>query len=45
MKFRCVATDFHQLFGRYYGALVTAKGERLTVDGVLGYMEQHYAKW
>jgi len=40
-----LATDFHQLFGRYYGNLITADGERLTVDGLLGYMEQHYAKW
>ena len=40
-----MATDFHQLFGRYSGVLVTADGERLPVDGLLGYMEQHYAKW
>jgi len=40
-----LATDFHQLFGRYYGTLVTDDGEHLAVDGMLGYMEQHYAKW
>jgi len=40
-----VATNFNQLFGRYSGSLVTAAGERLTIDGMLGYMESHYAKW
>ena len=40
-----VATDFHQLFGRYHGTLATAEGERLPIEGLLGYMEQHYAKW
>ena len=40
-----VASDFNQLFGRYYGTLTTTDGERLVIDGVLGYMERHYAKW
>ncbi len=40
-----VATDFNQLFGRYCGSLTTAAGERVTIDGMLGYMERHYAKW
>ena len=40
-----VASDFNQLVGRYTGWLQTAGGERLAVDGMLGYMERHYAKW
>jgi len=40
-----VATDFHQLVGRYHGRLDTAAGERLAIDGLLGYAEHHYAKW
>ncbi len=40
-----VATDFHQLFGRYYGTLAAGDGERFEVEGLLGYMEQHYARW
>jgi hypothetical protein len=40
-----VATDFNQLFGRYTGSLTTAAGERVAIDGLLGYMERHYAKW
>jgi len=40
-----VATNFNQLFGRYYGRLETAEGERVAIDGMLGYAESHYAKW
>ncbi len=40
-----LATNFTQLFGRYHGRLETAPGERIAVDGVLGYAECHYAKW
>lgn len=40
-----LATNFNQLFGRYYGSLTTAAGERVAIDGLLGYMESHYAKW
>jgi hypothetical protein len=40
-----VASDFNQLFGRYHGRLETAAGERIPIDGLLGYIERHYAKW
>jgi hypothetical protein len=40
-----VATNFNQLFGRYRGSFETADRERIPIDGLLGYMESHYAKW
>ncbi|HEY2774741.1 MAG TPA: DUF2804 domain-containing protein [Candidatus Binatia bacterium] len=40
-----VASNFHQLFGRYHGTLVTGTGEPVRVVGLLGYAEKHYAKW
>ena len=40
-----VASNFNQLFGRYHGRLTTAGGERVPIDGLLGYIESHYAKW
>lgn len=40
-----VATNFHQLFGRYRGTLRTVEGEVVELQGQLGYAEQHYAKW
>ncbi len=40
-----LASNFNQLLGRYRGTLVTAAGEAIRVDGLLGYAESHYAKW
>jgi len=40
-----LATNFHQLFGRYNGILKTADGETVELHGQLGYAEKHYAKW
>jgi len=40
-----LASNFNQLFGRYHGWLATTAGERISVDGMLGYVESHYAKW
>ena len=37
--------NFNQLFGRYRGSLTTAAGDRVVIDGLLGYMESHDAKW
>lgn len=39
------ASAFHQLVGRYHGRLETEAGERVEIDGLLGYAESHYAKW
>ena len=40
-----LATNFVQLFGRYQGWFEIAPGERIAVDGLMGYAERHYAKW
>ena len=40
-----VASHFNPLFGRYAGWLAIADGERIAIDGMLGYAESHYAKW
>jgi hypothetical protein len=40
-----LASNFNQLFGRYRGRLATAAGEEIRLDGMLGYIESHYAKW
>lgn len=40
-----VASNFRQLIGRYRGTLATAAGERIPIQGQLGYAERHYAKW
>jgi hypothetical protein len=40
-----LATNFHQLFGRFSGTLTTAAGESIAIDRMLGFCEDHYAKW
>ncbi len=40
-----LASNFNQLFGRYHGWLETTGRERIPIDGMLGYVESHYAKW
>lgn len=40
-----LATNFTQLFGRFYGTLVDDNGEVHTLNGVTGFAEDHYAKW
>jgi uncharacterized protein DUF2804 len=40
-----LASNFQQLFGRFTGTLTTAAGERIAIAGMLGFCEEHYAKW
>lgn len=40
-----VASNFHQLFGRYHGRLRSRSGEDVEFRGQLGWAEKHYAKW
>jgi hypothetical protein len=40
-----IASTVHQLFGRYQGHVVTDAGERIAVDGLVGFAEEHHARW
>ncbi len=40
-----VASKVHQLFGRYRGHVVADDGERIAVDGLVGFAEEHHARW
>lgn len=40
-----LATNFTQLFGRFYGTLREDNGTVHTLKGVTGFAEDHYAKW
>lgn len=42
---RVLRSEVHQLFGRYAGSLVSDTGERLAVDGLIGWAEEHQARW
>ncbi len=40
-----LASNFTQLFGRFYGQVKDAQGRSIKIDGALGFCEDHYAKW
>ncbi len=44
-NFLVMASNFHQLFGRFSGKFVTDDGETITIDNIYGFTEEHYAKW
>ena len=40
-----ITSEVHQMFGRYSGTVVTDDGERLELDGLVGFAEEHHAHW
>jgi len=44
-SFLLIRSEVHQMFGRYSGALVTDDGKVLHLRDVLGFAEEHHARW
>jgi hypothetical protein len=40
-----IASKVHQMFGRYTGYAVADDGERIAIDGLIGFAEEHHARW
>lgn len=40
-----LASNFTQLFGKFFGTITTPDGETLSLNGQVGFAEDHYAKW
>ena len=40
-----VFSEVHQIFGRYSGTLITDDGKRLHLRNVVGFAEEHHARW
>lgn len=40
-----VRSEVHQMIGRFRGRVTTAAGETLAVDGLVGWAEEHRARW
>lgn len=40
-----VKSEVHQMFGRYHGTVKTAEGEIIPVENLIGWAEDHIAKW
>lgn len=40
-----IASQVHQLFGHYRGTAVTDDGEEIHITGLVGFAEEHHARW
>ncbi len=40
-----ITSEVHQMFGRYNGTAVTDEGERIEIKDLIGFAEEHHAKW
>ena len=40
-----VASNFNQLYGKYFGKIKISPTKSIKINGMYGYAEDHYAKW
>jgi len=40
-----IDSEVHQLFGTYHGVVVADDGEEINLDGLIGFAEEHQARW
>ncbi len=40
-----VRSEVHQIFGRYLGTVEADDGRVVTLPGVIGFIEEHHARW
>ena len=40
-----VASNFNQLYGKYFGKIQISPTKSIKINGMYGYAEDHYAKW
>ena len=40
-----ITSKVHQMFGRYNGFVLTDEGERIEIKDLIGFAEEHHAKW
>lgn len=40
-----IFSEVHQMFGRYAGQVVLDDGQTLTIEGLVGFAEEHKARW
>lgn len=38
-------SEVHQIFGRYSGTFASDSGEKITLEGLPGFAEEHHARW
>lgn len=40
-----LSSEVHQMFGRYSGTLVMDDNEKIEINDLIGWAEEHHAKW
>jgi hypothetical protein len=40
-----IFSEVHQMFGHYAGRVQTDTGEEIMIDGLVGFAEEHHARW
>ena len=40
-----IFSEVHQMFGHYIGRVVSDEGEEIRLDGLIGFAEEHRARW
>lgn len=40
-----IDSEVHQIFGRYHGQIITDEGEDIPIQGLVGFAEEHQARW
>lgn len=40
-----IFSEVHQMFGRYSGSVLTDEGERIEIENLIGFAEEHHARW
>ncbi|MBW2390289.1 MAG: DUF2804 domain-containing protein [Deltaproteobacteria bacterium] len=44
-KLVVIQSEVHQMFGRYAGSVLADDGETVRIDGIVGWAEEHHARW
>jgi hypothetical protein len=42
---KLITSEVHQMFGRYSGFVVGDQGERIQITDLIGFAEEHHARW
>jgi len=44
-KMVIIDSEVHQMFGKYNGFFVTDEGEKVAIKDLIGFAEEHHARW
>jgi hypothetical protein len=42
---KLIFSEVHQMFGRYSGHFISDEGKEIRVENLIGFAEEHHARW